>query len=334
MWTIGVYIGLALLAWLSTSFGSPLARAGMLSPSELLNTNGTLSLTKGIVGTVDIRGWNVRVDPRSGPVFATEAPTASNWSALGNGVNNLVVALAVIGGDVYVGGAFSEVCGNAACDSGNTRVNGIAKWNDASWSKVGNGVDLFVTALAASGSDVYVTGFFTEVCGNDACDSGNMISNNVAKWNGASWAKLGNGVGGPGAAVAVSGSDVFVGGTFAVVCGNATCQNGNITVNNAAKFSCNSKPAKPKLTAPADGTLLQKARVTLKWNDVACETKYKVRVKNAATNRIAFHANLDANVTQVKTSALPKDKTYKWFVRACDSFGCVKSAVREFALAP
>ncbi len=96
-WLIRIGILFALLAWLSTSFEIPLATADVLSVSELLNANGTLNLTKGKVGTVDVREWNVQLDPQRGPVFTPDAPTASNWSALGNGVNGVVVALAVSG---------------------------------------------------------------------------------------------------------------------------------------------------------------------------------------------------------------------------------------------
>ncbi|MDZ7379132.1 MAG: hypothetical protein ONB06_07260, partial [candidate division KSB1 bacterium] len=71
-------------------------------------------------------------------------------------------------------------------------------------------------------------------------------------------------------------------------------------------------------------------KVTLKWNDVTCETKYQVTVENAATNRTVFKKTLAANVTQVKTKALARGQTYRWFVKACNSFGCAKSAKRTF----
>jgi hypothetical protein len=79
---------------------------------------------------------------------------------------------------------------------------------------------------------------------------------------------------------------------------------------------------------------MKKAKVTLKWNDVACETRTKVRVKDLATTKVAFKSNPAADATQVKTSALPRDKFYRWFVKECNSFGCAKSEVWRFFVKP
>ncbi len=291
------------------------------------------------------------------------------WSALGNGVNSIVYALTVSGSEVYVGGLFGQVCGNSACNSSNVTVNRIAKWNGSAWSALGNGVNSIVYALAINGSDVYVGGDFVQLCGNSECNSGNVTVNYIARWNGATWSALGNGVNNNATAVSVNGSDVYVGGFFTVVCGNGVCDSGNVIMNRIAKYgpppptptptatptntltntptftpthtptstptnSCVSKPAAPILVAPASGATLDKGKVELEWNNVACETKYKVRVKDAASNAKVFKTNLGADVTFVKTSALPKGETYKWFVKACNAFGCEKSGAQEFTLAP
>jgi len=44
-------------------------------------------------------------------------------------------------------------------------------------------------ALAVNGSSLYVGGFFDEVCGNAACNSGNMTVNNIAQWTGTPWSR-------------------------------------------------------------------------------------------------------------------------------------------------
>src|SRR5207247_3644318 len=49
----------------------------------------------------------------------------SRWSALGSGMDCLVLALAVSGSELYGGGAFTTAGGSAA--------NHIAKWNGSSW---------------------------------------------------------------------------------------------------------------------------------------------------------------------------------------------------------
>src|SRR6266545_806870 len=123
----------------------------------------------------------------------------SSWSALGLGIsgappNPSVLALAVSGSDLYVGGSFTN--------AGGITANGIAKWDGSSWSALGSGMNERVTTLAVSGSDVYAAGDF---------------STNVAKWNGSSWSALdsavGSGLGFP-KTLAVSGGDLYAGGNL------------------------------------------------------------------------------------------------------------------------
>jgi hypothetical protein len=56
----------------------------------------------------------------------------SSWSAVGNGMNNTVVSLAVAGNTLFAGGYFTQADGVAAkC---------IAKWDGTSWSALGSGI--------------------------------------------------------------------------------------------------------------------------------------------------------------------------------------------------
>jgi len=124
----------------------------------------------------------------------------SSWSALGNGVNGTVRAIAISGGNVYVGGSFTLAGGNSA--------NNIAKWNGSSWSAIGSGVGSTVNAIAISGTgDIYVGGAFTTAGGNTA--------NYIAKWNSfTGWSSLDYGLNNTVNALAISGSDMYVGGNF------------------------------------------------------------------------------------------------------------------------
>ncbi len=161
----------------------------------------------------------------------------SAWSGLGNGFNLAVHALVVSGTDVYAGGDLTLACGNAQCDSGNVRVNGIARWNGAAWSGVGNGFNSTVNALAVSGSNVFAGGGFSQVCGNSLCNSGNVTMNHIARWSGAGWFALDSGLNGAVLDIALDGSDLYAGGGFLQACGNGTCSSGNMTVNRIAKWN-------------------------------------------------------------------------------------------------
>ena len=160
--------------------------------------------------------YPVRIDP----TFSD-----ANWSALGSGMNEKVLALAVSGGTLYVGGYFTTAGGSAA--------NCIAQWNGSSWSALGSGFSggdqygPFVYALAVSGSTLYAGGDFTT--------AGGSAANNIAQWNGSSWSALGSGISGSGNnppyvyALAVSGSTLYAGGNFTTA--------GGTTANGIAQWN-------------------------------------------------------------------------------------------------
>ncbi len=142
----------------------------------------------------------------------------TTWSALGsNGSGNgaltgPVYALAISGSDVLVGGDFANAAGVAEADY-------LARWSGSAWSAIGlngagNGaLNSEVHAIAVSGTDLFAGGFFTNVAGIVEADR-------VARWNGSAWSALGSDGAGDGAihvfvgALAVSGTDLYVGGSF------------------------------------------------------------------------------------------------------------------------
>ncbi|MBI4787155.1 MAG: hypothetical protein HY782_08935 [Chloroflexi bacterium] len=154
---------------------------------------------------------------------------SGNWAAVGNGVNNSVYALKTVGTNVYAGGMFQQVCGNSACNSGNTTANRIAVWNGSNWSQVGNGTGNTVMALAAIGTDIYAGGNFTNAFNPGG---GNVGALYIAKWNGSNWATLGNGLNNWVWALASSGSSLYAGGDLT----SANNTGGSVTVNHIAKW--------------------------------------------------------------------------------------------------
>jgi hypothetical protein len=115
------------------------------------------------------------VSARNVARFNTQTNT---WSSLGtgssNGVDSVVLALAVVGNEVVVGGSFSS--------AGGVSANRVARFNTQTntWSTLGtgssNGVSgVGVAALAVSGNEVFVGGGFTS--------AGGVSANSVARWN-------------------------------------------------------------------------------------------------------------------------------------------------------
>jgi hypothetical protein len=97
--------------------------------------------------------------------------------------------------------------------AGGTPAANIAKWDGSSWSALGTGMDNIVYALAVSASELYAGGAFFTAGGTGVAY--------VAKWDGSSWSALDSGIpgdfyysGGIVYALAVSGSDLYMGGAY------------------------------------------------------------------------------------------------------------------------
>jgi hypothetical protein len=130
-------------------------------------------------------------------------------------VDDYVRSLASSGNDVYIGTDSVNVAGIQQADH-------VAKWNGSAWSALGAnsaGTDgwlpttAFIYAMAATSSQVVVTGSFQNA-------NGNPVADHIASFDGTAWKPLGsNGAGngpwiGNGLAVAILGKDIYVGGSF------------------------------------------------------------------------------------------------------------------------
>jgi hypothetical protein len=204
------------------------------SLEEALNPDGTLK--RGVQGSFKVEGYTMRTGKNGEPIFEpqTQHTASGTWSSLGtgssNGVLGGVLALAVSGNEVYVGGFFTQ--------AGGVSANRVARFNTQTntWSSLGtgssNGVDSAVFALAVVGNEVYVGGYFTS--------AGGVSANRVARFNTQTntWSTLGtgssNGVSdGSGfpdvRALAVVGNEVVVGGRFT--------EAGGVSANRVARFN-------------------------------------------------------------------------------------------------
>lgn len=143
------------------------------------------------------------------------------WSTLGSGMNSQVWALAAFdeqsgsGTALYAGGQFTI--------AGGIMASRIARWDGASWSALGAGMNDAVYALATfddgsgAGTALYAGGAFTT--------AGGVLVNGVAKWDGSSWSPLGSGLNGSVYALATfddgsgDGPALFAGGSFTIAGG-------------------------------------------------------------------------------------------------------------------
>jgi hypothetical protein len=127
----------------------------------------------------------------AGGLFANKIAKwdGTSWSPVGQGMNDLVASLTVFddgsGAALYAGGEFSIAGGISA--------SRVAKWNGATWSALNTGLGGNVFALTVhndgTGSALYAGGEFTIAAGGTSV-------NRIAKWDGASWSSLGDGIGG------------------------------------------------------------------------------------------------------------------------------------------
>lgn len=144
------------------------------------------------------------------------------WSALGSGIGDGKITCLAYGrrGELYAGGRFHL--------AGETLAFGIARWDQSTWESLPmecrkpEGIYGTVYALARDRNNhLYV--------GGDFVLAGNLLVNNIAKWDGHQWSPLGSGVNGRVNALALdSAGNLYAGGYFT--------QAGDRPVKNIARW--------------------------------------------------------------------------------------------------
>jgi len=172
------------------------------------------------------------------PVFNLAVWDGNTWSSVGGGAggaSDTVAALQFIGDDLYAAGQFTTAGGVPALN--------IAHWNGSSWSALGSGLkgpagSRPVNALALLGSDLYVTGNFT--------NAGGQAMSRVAKWDGGSWSNLG-GLNGAGLRAISNSSSIYIAGDFNLA-GGSVIGDHLIRWDGANWFGVSGKPAQGTYT--------------------------------------------------------------------------------------
>jgi trimeric autotransporter adhesin len=219
MRSLSIIIGLIffLLAGLPLTVSADNSRdRSAASLKQFLDETGRLLLPDDFVGSIDPTGFRLKTDSDGTPLFVQNRAgnaTPGDWDAFGGietgcGANS-VNAIAYAGDNqLFIGGSFGICAGTAANNI--VRLDLATGEFHALGESALNGVNDGVRALAVSGSDLFVGGFFTE--------AGGLPTNFVARWDGSTWHALGQGVANGFfdrvSALALSGTDLFVGGRF------------------------------------------------------------------------------------------------------------------------
>lgn len=151
-------------------------------------------------------------------VFSFGKFSNNSWSALGDWVGfpngiGIVNCATKIGDDIYVGGWFTDAAGDPNMDR-------IARWNitTSTWHALGTGLNGYVKEIVQMGTDIIVAGSFTDAGGDPNADY-------VAKWDGTQWSAISPTVLSENtltvvSALAVNGTDLYIGGNFKDAGGN------------------------------------------------------------------------------------------------------------------
>jgi len=196
------------------------AKEGLLLPLEnlkgrsardFLKSDGRIDLKaireSGYQGPLDLKGYNVETDPRTGELVLSpnenarmfSDPDDIYWSPLGSGMNSYVLALAIYDNKLIAGGGFNT--------AGGVGANHIASWDGSSWSPLGSGINNYgVHALVVYDNRLIAGGGFTT--------AGGVSANNIASWDGSSWSPLGSGMDYSVAALMVYDNKLIAGGWF------------------------------------------------------------------------------------------------------------------------
>lgn len=130
------------------------------------------------------------------------------WSDFEDGPTGPVTALGVFKGDLIVSGKFFVV--------GSQLIYGITRWDGLNWHPMGAGLQSGLPVLAYATAITSYDGAL--VCAGEFLTAGGIETRNIARWDGAQWSALGDGLSEGNAptvrCLAVYSGSLFAGGTF------------------------------------------------------------------------------------------------------------------------
>ncbi len=179
----------------------------------------------------------------------------SAWSSLGTGLDGNCFALAVYddgaGPALYAAGDFANASGQPA--------QGVAKWKSNAWQALSTGLSgSLAGSVAGYALLAYDDGGGPALyCAGDFTSAGGASANGIARWNGASWSALGQGLNEPAYALAAfndgSGDVLYAGGAFTQAGGSPA---NRIATWNAGTWSAVGSGVSGGLGSPAVDALM------------------------------------------------------------------------------
>ncbi len=165
------------------------------------------------------------------------------WSQVGFGLDNGINALAfTTDGALYAGGEMTAACDDAVCSTSTSLSPNLVKFSGGVWSALGLGLNDTVLSLAASGTDLYIGGWFTGYCLTTDCrawEPGEVApATSIVQYSpGTGFSALGFGLDADVDALLVDGADLYAGGGFVGICDDAACTTATTITNYVAKYS-------------------------------------------------------------------------------------------------
>ncbi len=200
--------------------------------------------------------------------------------------NNTVYTLALSGTDLYAGGVFTSPYNKLAKFTGSTGV--VASWNSMLT------VNDAVYSLALSGTDLYVGGDFTSIGGQTRKAIAKMGANTAVvdiNWAFDATDYYNSSAVGPVYALAISGTDLYLGGSFGRLGGKYLVNFGRIGTNIPLPVVLSS------FTAKAEGR-----RAKIEWATASEQNNDRFEVEKS-TDGITFSALSSVKATGNGTSS-------------------------------
>lgn len=203
------------------SWVTPAGGGVYVNPLAGVTGGGVRDIKESPNGDIYICGYFTSVKNGATTVTGTKgiarwSKVNQQWEAVGNANTGATITEFLCmefdaAGNLYAGGHFQNLAGNATADY-------FAKYTVSTntWSSLGGGIDNDVRSIAISPEGViYIGGGFTEASGNTNC-------NHIAYWNGSAWTPLAGGLdGGVNAMKFHSRGILVIGGGFQKATGTA-----------------------------------------------------------------------------------------------------------------